>query len=309
MKKTYLILTILTIYIFAWQNANAQLYESIFGKDSTVWVVGEAYTYSSSTSRDDSFDFIQHDYRYTHKDTLINNIKYKIYTSTNIEDYLHTHYIYESNDHSKVYCWEPSREREYLSMDISLNLKDTFNLFYDSYPTPFIVDSIYTVSGRKHILFNTSAYTSTNIVNPPFEFIEGIGCNRGLFYQGINSQDAFWGRYLTTVYKDGTINSCGTDYEATAGISNNKAQETPQNTSGIKIYPNPIVDFSLVEVTGYIVKKLELIDSKGSLMETYNPINEHQFKIDARKIPAGVYIVSITTKDSKTLTEKICVKK
>jgi hypothetical protein len=305
MKKTYSTLIILTIYIFAWQNANAQLYESVFGNDSTVWVIEESNT--SEINSSGTITSTQYTYRYV-KDTLLNNLKYKIYTGTSIKDLQHTHYIRETSDHSKVYCWEPSKELEYLNMDISLNIKDTFNL-REGGVTPFIVDSVYTINGRKHIRFNTSAYTHTNILNPSFEFIEGVGCNRGLFYQGNNNQDVCWGRLLISFYKDGTISTNSSKYKASTAISNENAQETQQYPSKIKIQPNPVVNFSLVEVNGYAVKKLELIDSKGSLIQAYPPTNKHQFKIDARKIPEGVYIVSITTEDSKTLTEKICVKK
>ena len=68
---------------------------------------------------------------------------------------------------------------EYLVMDLSLNVNDTFIVHeHMGQEIPAIIDSVYYVSGMKHVQTNYTHWASSE----PLTFIEGIGTNYGFAY-------------------------------------------------------------------------------------------------------------------------------
>ena len=143
-------------------------------------------------------------------DTIINDISYKklYYYSTRIEfekpnewkDRIDGYDEYgflirESDDASKLYVYDPFRQKEYLVSDMNLEIGDKFTIpeIWKNYYSPFsnntlLVDSVYVQDGLKHIRFDHQEpvwwYSFIWYFKPLYlTFIEGIGPNIGMFYE------------------------------------------------------------------------------------------------------------------------------
>jgi len=80
---------------------------------------------------------------------------------------------------------------------------------------------------------------------------------------------------------------------------------TSENTSELKIYPNPVVDYLFVESENIKIYKLEIFDFSGKKVKEYI----HPFKsIDLQFLSDGIYLVRITKEDHALLTKKIIKK-
>lgn len=159
-------------------------YESVFGKESTRWNI---LFVSISVVYTDSLFYL--------KDTIINEKMYKQIHSE-IQDY----YIRESDDNSKVYMYNQKfPEEECLVMDLDLQKLDTLFVGYNLEQI-FIVDSVYYKNNRKHIRFQNAVCHPFG--TDQFEFIEGIGSNFGLFYQGDDFGEFTEDHVLLCSYKD-----------------------------------------------------------------------------------------------------------
>ncbi|MDR0206283.1 MAG: hypothetical protein LBI45_03365 [Bacteroidales bacterium] len=166
MKKITLVLFISLLWIFSF----AQPYQSIFGNESSQWIVTNRFVILEESEWMDTISVIDNDsgYRvlgYQCKWNGYNQIIGKIKTN-------------ETN--SKLYFIEPSSTTELLIMDLDLEIGDAFSMktFDNKYDTIY-VDSIYLFDGKKHIQFKHWIGLSTPPGNSKRVFIEGVGPNWG----------------------------------------------------------------------------------------------------------------------------------
>jgi hypothetical protein len=75
--------------------------------------------------------------------------------------------------------------------------------------------------------------------------------------------------------------------------------------SGVVVYPNPFTDWLTVSVKGANTVNIALYSVTGAQIASYSNLNEVQ--IATSKLPAGVYVVKVTT-DGKVETVKVVKK-
>ncbi len=213
--------TYLTIAFFLFTNSLiAQPYKSMFGTDSTQWRM-----YMSSTAGGDWID----DYA-AEKDTSINGLSYKKVVSE------HSWYFFrEDLVHGKIWLRQICDTGEVLFMDYTLQKGDTLKLqCFANVDTAGIIDSIFTVAGRKH--FRLKMYDA--LINEQFEFIEGVGWNEGFSIIG-GCASPQGDRLLLCAYQDGQQ----VFFNKYFGGNCNPLQVKDVGLRKFTISPNPAGDF------------------------------------------------------------------
>lgn len=88
-------------------------------------------------------------------------------------------------------------------------------------------------------------------------------------------------------------------------------EETEQNKSELKIYPNPCktgkvtVEYPSKEI---LEIRLNNITGKQVLLKTYPP-HTHKAQVLLHEIPNGLYLIQVKTQDAKPLVKKLLVSK
>lgn len=162
MKRIILIFFFISLF----GNSFSQPYQSIFGDTSTTWsLVKEGYC-----------DFVCSSFYSPNTDTVVNLNPYKV-----IQNY---GFIREDSVEGKVWFYDEYREQEFLVMDLSLNVSDTF-IIYNWLGTAevFTVDSINFSFGKKQVFLDGSIFICG--MTEPLVFVEGSGPNAGFNYQRI----------------------------------------------------------------------------------------------------------------------------
>ena len=156
----------------------AQPYESVFGTDSTRW-------------RGPFCQLDQHHYfdLATDSTTTLNGMSYHFagwLTDGTIDDndYPPAGLLREDTQTGRAWMygitgWDFQDTLEYLVMDLSLQVGDTFMVYSDMFgDETATVDSVYTKDARKHVRTTYQNWSHAN----PLTFIEGIGTNYGFGY-------------------------------------------------------------------------------------------------------------------------------
>jgi len=286
MKKwTFLMLMFLS------NNSWAQ-YESIFGNVSTSWNVFL-----------EIIDAVETDSLYIVGDTTINAIEYNIVKS---QFNGHSNFIRESIDNNKVYLYSPVKDVEFLVLDLTLEEADTFRIGTDLTEI-LIVDSVYTIDSRKHIRFNYEIEFVPGIEK--FEFIEGVGTNFGLFYQGIDPYYIGKYHYLLCAYKNAELFYSNKSFNGECNISIGAGIGLSPRKNNIKIYPNPTSEKINIEVKDLrlINHTLFLYNSYGRQIRSIILINS-LCEIDVSNFPAGLYY-TLTYLNGELIYDKIIITK
>jgi len=125
---------------------------------------------------------------------------------------------------------------EFLIMDLSLNVNDTFLIYqpYNEVITSFI-DSVYYISGLKHVQTDYHFWGS----DEPLTFIEGVGTNYGIGYM----HDTYnMCRCLISINKDFDVVYSNSDcFPPSVGYS------TISDELQVSVFPNPANAYVTVE--------------------------------------------------------------
>lgn len=287
--------TIFTIiFLSFFTNVSFAQYQSLFGTESTSWDMSEW----------DVGIFGEHPYLqvyYASIDTLINGHIYKKISPGYVPPYddLYASYLREDTIEGKA--WSINRmdsptEQEFLIMDLSLEVGDTFAISDGThYPDVFfdlIVDSVYYDEGRKHIRFNFDIFTGE-----PFTMIEGVGTNIGTFYQPYS--------YITLYYtlcqsKDDTQSYVNNSpyFLGRCDVSAVAVNEVKKPEYQLNIFPNPTSDQTIIDLPNEpVIDKnkgipLKLMDVSGRIMMS-EKVTSFPYKLDASSLTAGVYLVLV----------------
>lgn len=286
MKKHILFLLIL----FS-NNIWAQ-YESVFGTETTSWHLFQELS--------DGFDT---DSIFIVKDTIINELSYKTVSNP----YGELWFLREAEDNSKVFFYSPNRnDSEYIVLDLTLQKSDTLLIGVNNTDT-LLVDSVYTIDNMKHIRFNYLIEFAGG--SEYLEFIEGVGTNFGLFYQGIDPMYIAQRHYLLCSYKNaGLYYTNSSEYFSGqcevvwTGIPNLNESNNP------KVFPNPAretINFQLDDYWGNVV--LHIFDSKGSLIKKVQEIT-NLMVVNLTDFPPGLYFYSLQS-DKQIINNKFIITK
>jgi len=319
MKKNGLLLIFLLMYVGSF----AQPFQSIFGKEKTVFKI-----YKSITCYDPDPGLLGCGYTFgfetTPSDTVsMNGFLYQILTS----DYTADQYEYLREDTltGKIYRYIPDVEEEFLTCDMTLNVGDTFQLPifdpFDEYPiwnyagkgTNIIVKQIDTVDGRKIITFYNKLglylydgyeyYIERNIF---LKFIEGVGpIYSPLGFLGGNYGFEPHLGVVLCIHRDDTL------YYMTSellGCYQYGSKVDEIESSVIKIYPNPATDIIHFEIdNNRMGGKLVILNGIGMVI-FQEKIETNPLEFNVSTLPAGVYSVLYETSKERIVSKFIKIK-
>lgn len=174
---------------------------------------------------------------------------------------------------------------EYLIMNLSLNVGDTF-LIYQPWNEVItsIIDSVYYISGVKHVQTNYHFWGS----DEPLTFIEGVGTNYGLGYM----HDSFnMCRCLISINKDlDEVYSNNNCFPPMVG------NENLIEDIGISIFPNPASTYVTIESNAKVVQNYAIYTVIG---ETVMNGTMNSNRIDISGLASSSYILRIGNQSFK----------
>lgn len=280
---------ILSILLFGWNiNLHAQNYISIFGVESTKWYQAR-----------EIIDFVEPVIIETGNDTLINMLPYtKILVSSGVI-YI-SYYLREDTVEGKVWIYDNDDSTEYLIMDLSLNVGDTFRMstVYNYQDSLAVVNSITFENGRKIVELGYELIIYPNVNQ--LKFIEGVGPTAGLLYQLSSIDDNIVNNnLLLCTYKDGSQdyyldepynNNCY--YVGGAGLFGNS------NKVLSKIYPNPANNEINVEFEENYTGNIKVFNILGQLMNRFEMENANKIVLGINDLTTGMYFISLSNSTS-----------
>ena len=217
-------------------------------------------------------------------------------------------YLREDTVLGKTWFRGSSDTAEYLIMDLTLNLGDTFNLkmTFNSTVSASVI-WIDTIGGRKRILFNYSI--GTGFISENFSFIEGVGPNASVLYAIDDPTPVFdatnspWGpmdyvflvcnKYHDTLlaYAWDTVNyGCGQFVSIEDPL---KSQARPQ------VLPNPSTGLVSLyfDPSFNLTRNVTIYDLSGRSLEEF--VTQDSFlQIDLCEYGSGVYVYRVTDRQS-----------
>jgi hypothetical protein len=282
MKKILKYITGFSLYIFLSFNFFAQNYPSIFGIENTKWDFPWCNLDQSSITE-----------QITEIDTIIDGVEYKKVGTLNSGGISYDLNVIGSNGYARedlvegkvwfkgvVETMSGLDTAEYLIMDLSLNVGDTFIVYQSfGFETITTVDSVYYEFGLKHVRTTHQFWWS----EVPLTFIEGLGTNYGISYMHDNYNMCLC---LISIKKDSDEVYSNTDcFLPIVGLNDNDSESEfsffPNPTSShITIRKNTIengASYVIYSLLGERIKS-ETIDSK-----------EHQ--VDVTDLSKGTYIL------------------
>lgn len=188
----------------------------------------------------------------------------------------------------------PSDTVERLAFRFDLQVGDTFDLSHSSggFPDSLqIVDSIRVIGGLKYIYFRAQVF------GEPVAFIEGIGCNLGIFWKCENHAGFFalWDTYLLCSYKNGEK----THYHNRKYDGNCQPYSHIEHLSDrtnaepvIVLYPQPAR--GIIKISNgrsQPIKRIQIFTSQGRLVRSLTGDNITQ--LEAGDLSAGLYYIKL----------------
>lgn len=268
-------------------NLSAQPYESIFGKNSTLWII-----------QWENLDFGGIDSIVVEKDTLISGILWKKIISRQPSGW-QGGLLREDTISGKVWHrpLDFHSDIEYLAFDFSLVAGDTFDLSTNYHSNiNAVVDSTYFTNNTKHIRFDASSVHYNNIEQ--IIWIEGVTGNQGPIYK---ASSGFGWPYLLCAFKDGvqTYSNLRHDGNCNPLISGLNSTSV---FSGLHVYPNPFQTDLYIECPPHVqFESIEIIDQAGKLL--YSQRFENY--IETGNLNPGLYFLRLITADGQEVSRVI----
>lgn len=285
MKSRKTLLMIAAIFILS-ETLTAQPYQSIFGSTNTSWKIAALNLPGTFT-----------DSMFTLTDTTINLKFYKKIGSSyfqNVAGYLRED---SSNSLGYFYSTFDSIEREIYNLNLSVGDSFYFNGAWPIMPGYYLVDSIYTLSGKKHLRFNTFTYW-----NEKFEFIESVGVNINLDYQSnsLRQNSFLLCNYHNTLQNYLNTNSNFAGCNLITGLNE-------LNHVTISLYPNPTNDIFHVDL--FENSEVEIFNNVGcKIFSKY--FQKQNLRISFSAIAGnayGIYFLRIKSYDTYSSAKLIYI--
>lgn len=168
--------------------------------------------------------------------------------------------------------------------DFTLEVNDSFPYAETSFK---VVSTDTTADGRRVI----------NLVNQeipyPMQWVEGIGCDRGLFGFSLFS----WLSHEDFCFSDDPNNSC----TIPCGIT---SINDPSDQTLIKIYPNSVTDRLTIEWSGGQAANLTVFSADGKLIREVRQMSSGN-QVDVTSWSNGIYIIHLQFPDGKRVVRKV----
>lgn len=246
---------------------------------------------------------------------VINNIEYYRFDGDSNFGYPpFSLFLREDTVSGKLWVYDEIEEREWLAIDMGLELNDSLLLssrYANYYDTIAFVDSVfYDNEGRKHLRFNLSCFNFALSPNyNKLEFIDGIGTNFGLGYQVINPIDYFYQEILLCAFKDDEkVYSHNSESGDSCKLIINGVGIENIYQSGLKVWPNPCQKTVKVNPPfGYFGYGTILIrDIAGKLVYSKSfQCFEFGIAIDMSLFKPGIYFIETKLNNHKVYLNKL----
>ena len=77
--------------------------------------------------------------------------------------------------------------------------------------------------------------------------------------------------------------------------------------NGVKVYPNPMTEATLVEFENQGVYNVSVTDISGRVIKSYSNVTDSYVVIEKAGLKSGLYLVNITSADNKAAVVKLSV--
>jgi len=278
MSKSYLF-AIISAFCFFSNNGTAQNYKSIFDSipENTTWDI-ILYGYCDAVCSD-SFHITG--------DSIINAETYQELAGLG--------FLREDTVAGKTWLYDPAWNEEYLIMDLSLTVGDTFYLYdYTNIPYPTTVDSVQLINGLKHLWLHEEG----NICGLTYsmKFVEGCGPNVGFNYQRslpINS-------FMLCQHKSGVKTLGNTLFFDACYVCQVGLKET--NLGRIQLFPSPANDVLNILFADEVQQAtLCVFDQFGRIQLEIPNWNNQLQEVTIASLKPGIYFVSIKDKELESV--------
>lgn len=261
----------------------SQNYPSIFGSQSTKWDFPWCNLDQSSITE-----------QLSEIDTTINGVSYKkvgtIYPggiSYDLNTVNSNGYAREDQTEGKVWFTGGVESIfgidtvEYLIMDLSLNVGDTF-IIHESFGLELMttIDSVYYDFGVKHVRTDHQFWAS----EVPLTFIEGLGTNYGISYM----HDSYnMCRCLMSIKKDSDVVYSNSDCVLpVVGINEYEIENK------FTFFPNPATSHIMIQKNTSDDVSYTIYSVLGKMIKT-GMVHSNEKRVDVSDLPGSVYILVI----------------
>jgi len=282
----------LLLFLSICNDSFSQNYNSIFGIENTNWKMPFC-----------NLDIADVKEQMSEVETVINGLNYKKVGTVTPNGVFYDLNGFDTNgftreDVSSGKAWFMSTMEtilgmdtlEFLVMDLSLNIGDTFMIHkpWNDVITS-IIDSVYFISGVKHVQTDYHFWASSQ----PLTFIEGIGTNYGLSYM----HDSFnMCRCLISINKD--FDEVYSNNNCFPPMVGNEHLMEDFKTS---IFPNPVSTYLTVESNLKSVQDYAIYSILGEKVMS-GRISSN--RIDISGLPSSSYILRIGDQSFKLFVTK-----
>lgn len=279
-KKNFQISIITILVTFC---SYAQNYEPVISSDSTTWDIAWKELYGNEMSIL---------YSTINKDSTFHDLYLEYLQNT---EYVGK--IREDSVFGKIW-YTPSgkaKDEEYLIMNLSLEVGDTFNLpVFNTTITTEVVD-VYYVNQRKYIEFDYQTAW-----DEPLRFIEGVGRNIAMHH--------FWFgdfTYIPCKYNDGELIYVNTNPNF-IDCELNTIRINSSYSSQKKVYPNPAKDVLFVDLSSakYQDVIISIYDMTGTEVYNNKTADKHTV-VQLSTFNKGLYFIKIFYKNKHEILKLV----
>jgi len=269
------IFLIFALFVCALTTSLGQIYNTIFGQDTTEWAVpfcqlGQGLIVDRIAIEDTMI----YGQNYKKVGTIEHNsIDYKMMGLLGVTN----GFLREDTISGKVWFLGTINNNtvldtvEYLISDMSLSLGDSFVIHLNYGDSITVVDSVYYEAGAKYIQLN---FRPTEI-GPNFKkvtFVEGVGTNYGFAYMHFNTAHNLC-PCLSNYEKDGST----VYFDHSCSVVNNISKVEHNNFLNVNVFPHPISGRSILKFENSTQAEVLLVlyDVTGNVIERYKTNNDY----------------------------------
>jgi len=290
MKKKIYFSVFICIFSSQTFKSFSQNYLSFFGDSSTTWTIipfGACHNICSGTYA-------------VAGDTTVNSNSYKVIPNLG--------FLREDTIIGKAWFYATNTffNKEYLIMDLGLNLNDTF-FIYDLLDVPFAftVDSIYYINSLKYVRLDGSISMCT--LNEKITFIEGSGTNASFHYQRqLNGYTV--PTYMLCHYKNGIKVAGNFLFNDSCNVCMLGINENNPKPYLLNISPNPFSSQTVLQINNYLNNAtLTVYNSFGQTVKQIKNISGQTVVLSRDNLASGLYFIRLTENNKTLAVDKLVI--
>lgn len=227
-------------------------------------------------------------------DTLFQNVSYK--KLMGCTDTLQTSWQYEGaireNEPGRVYFRNAGSYSDHLIYDFTISVNDTFTGYYYENQYKMIVDSIANIQLMNGEIRKQFYFTGISGFYGYENWIEEIGSDNGLTNSGVYFSMTDYFPSLNCFTENGIVKVYNNSYFPCYSILGLGEEPNRQSST---IFPNPVIEYATIGVSGNIIPGLnaKIYTSSGYELQTINASSDNTFLFTRDNIKSGLYFYII----------------